>query len=733
MNDAMPALDAMEELQQLAACCPACAAANPPQRKFCSQCGALLWEPCLQCGELSAASGTYCGSCGANLADALAAQLERIDADLRAAAEAASSCRFDDAAERLRPIAQNEHPRLAERASRARHLLQQLGVQRSQRKIAAEQARQEALARFHAYDYDAAARLLDQTPPAFRTGEIEELRTQIAARREEIGCCEQNLRAAIAEKQPALLPPIIDRLLVLKPDHSDARKVAEQMQRQLVVAAERQLARHQYDESLRLLDLIDVRVRSPSTLELRRRAAEMVCLTHDLRSAPVVDPTLAAVGGRLRQLVSDDASCVKLCDELRRRVGRLEKSPGPTPLPWAKPPQQTALGPPVDALCELRQIACADGADASALLQNPGRYAVACGLALAGVRQAPLCINLRPAKQQGALHRITRLMRSDITAGRKAWGVDLGVSGLKAVRLAWQEPHRAVVDAVAMIEHAKPLSQAANEIEQKGLVADTLRAFLELHQPKTERISVSLPGRMALARYLELPPVKDAKARRLVQFESPHQFPVPLERLDWDYHFVGDAAPSGDAASGADVARRRVALLVGVQRHAVDRFLEPFRLLGLGIDVVQPDFVALHNFLVHEMSDSSAARPAEPPGATAAIDIGADVTNLVISSPQSFWHHSCGAAGHSFTRALVKDFKLSLAQAEQLKRRPESALWLSEVYESLSPVFEDLLQEVREALRAYGEAQPERPVRRILGLGGGFALHGLWRYLRCER
>jgi type IV pilus assembly protein PilM len=639
-----------------------------------------------------------------------------------------SASRFDDAIALLTPITQNTHPRMAERAARAKHLLRQLGIQRNQRKLAAEQTRQQAQERFNAFEYDAASQLLDEVPAAFRTADIEELRARVAARREEIDLCVAEMRVAVQQKRSAELPAIIERLLALKPDHPLAHKLAGQMQQHLVVAAQSQLTEYQYDESLRLLDQIDPRVRSADTTTLRQHVAELAGLANDLRCAPLIDKTLLAVAERMRRLAPDDPRSAKLWQELRRRARQTDDAARQEPLPWARPPKQTPLGPPVDWLMGPKRIACLDGLDRSDLLKNPGRFAVACGLALAGVKQAAVRINLRPTQQQSVLRRVTRLMRSDISVTRKAWGLDLGVSGLKAVKLAWHEPHHAVIEAAVMIEHAKPLSQAANEIEQKGLVADTLRTFLETQQPKTERMCIGLPGRMALARYVELPPVKDAKARKLVYFEAPNQFPVPLERLDWDFQILDDSAPSDEPT-----AERRRAILIGVQRHAINRFIESFRLLGVGIDLLQPDFVALHNFVAHELF----AQPGDPAsatqGAVATIDVGTDVTNLIVSSPQSLWFHSCGVAGYSFTRALVKDFKLSLAQAEQLKREPETAERLSDLYESLTPAFEDLIAEIQKSLAAYAESFPHRPVRRILGLGGGFSLHGLFRYMRCRR
>jgi type IV pilus assembly protein PilM len=152
------------------------------------------------------------------------------------------------------------------------------------------------------------------------------------------------------------------------------------------------------------------------------------------------------------------------------------------------------------------------------------------------------------------------------------------------------------------------------------------------------------------------------------------------------------------------------------------------------IDLLQTDFVALHNFLDFEYSPLlDHAGNGQLPSATAAIDIGGEVTNIVVSSPQSLWFHSCGVAGHSFTRALVKEFKLTVARAEQLKRLPHSAERLSDFYEVLSPVCGDLLKEVQHCLAAYAQARPDRPIQSVLGVGGGAMLHGLFRYLRCGR
>lgn len=492
------------------------------------------------------------------------------------------------------------------------------------------------------------------------------------------------------------------------------------------------LTEHRYDQALHLLDQISIPADAPDFQQLRRQTAELAWLAWDLRNAPVVDDTLVAVAERLRRLAPDDTRAVRLCDELQRRTRLAKGGQRQEPLPWARPPEQTPLGVPIEWLTGFRRVTCAEALDRSDLLRHPGRFAIACGLALTGIKQAALRINLLSAKQQGMLRRVAHLMQPQ--SARSAWGIDLGSSGLKAVKLDWNEAkQQAVIEAVTFIKHSKPLSHAANEAEEAKLVTETLKTFLDGQEIKAERVCVGLPGRMTISRQIKVPSVDSAKAAKLVQFEAAHQFPFPLEQLAWDFQLFDDAADldCGPETSGE---KGRRALLIAARRTTTEHFLDVFQRLNMRVDVLQTDFVALHNFLAY---DYFAAPGNSPSGkacpVVAALDIGCEVTNIVVSTPHSLWFRSCGVAGHSFTRALVKEFNLSTAQAEQRKRAPETAERLSDLYETLSPVFDDWLAEVQQSLSAYAESRPDHPVQRVVVLGGGFFLHGMFRYLRCGR
>ncbi len=587
--------------------------------------------------------------------------------------------------------------------------------------------------RFDAFDFDGAAEILEGVPLPLGGGVVEDFRAQVAARRQEVATLNRELREAVRKNRLLDLMPSIERLLTLMPDHAYGKALAEKVQRRIVDGAAKCLGDHHYDQALRLLEQIAPHVRTPQAQQLHHQAAELAWLAWDLHNAPVVDATLVTVAERLRRLAPGDSRTVKLCTELQRRAQRAESQGRCEPLPWARSPRQSPLGVSIAWLTGFERVGCAEALAQPDLLRYPGRFAVACGLALTGIKRAVLPINLLSSQQRGVLGRVTHLMRS--RSGRSAWGIDIGASGLKAVKLVWNEAkQRAVIEAATLIEHAKPLSHAANEAEERRLIKETLEAFVNSQKTKPEHVCLGLPGRMALCRPIELPPIESARVPKFIQFEAAYQFPVPLEQLAWDFQIFDGGPPGADAAAGSPNKEGRQALLIGVKHALTRRFLDGFHGLGVRVEVLQTDFVGLHNFLAYEHFPP----PGEAPSGkacpvVAALDVGCDVTNIVVSSPYSLWHHSGGVAGQSFTRALVKEFSLGIAQAEQRKRAPESAGRLSDLYEAMSPVFEDLLREVQEALAAYAEAEPNRPIQHIFGLGGGFFLHGLFRYLRCGR
>jgi Tfp pilus assembly PilM family ATPase len=103
---------------------------------------------------------------------------------------------------------------------------------------------------------------------------------------------------------------------------------------------------------------------------------------------------------------------------------------------------------------------------------------------------------------------------------------------------------------------------------------------------------------------------------------------------------------------------------------------------------------------------------------------------MIIASPSVHWFRSLTIGGDQITAALVKQFKLTHAQAELLKREPHRARRMSQLYAVIDPLLESLVSEINRSLDTFQQLYPDQTISRVYGSGAGFPLHGLWRTLR---
>jgi len=709
--------------------CHHCGTANPAGRRFCGHCGKNLWEACIQCSTVSPVGERYCGACGADMWATVRELLKRIESELKDVTRLRRESRFDEAISLLGAASKLDHPALAVRAAEARKLIKEVARERDEGLAAAEEAFATARQHFEQHDYGSAVEVLCRVAEPLRNESMQELLHEAQRTRDELDALDGELREALrAKKQTGELLAIVERLLAVQPDHAEARQVAQVIGQRLSAAAEERLKRFKYDEALAMLRRVPRSTRTPQVERLNDRAAELARLVRDLQKAPAVTPSLLEMARRLHKLAPDDPRPGKVLAELERRVQIVRTEVRRTALPWAAAPEETHLGLPVDWLTGFQRVVLAEGTDRSRLIEMPGRFAVAFGLALQGAGRGAVKTSLMPRDHGTMLTRVSRIIRKRPT--RTAWGLDLSATGLKAVKLTEDTSKRRVVfEKCAFIGHRKVLSQAVNEIEERQMVDETLKAFLEAHPLQGERVVVGVPGRLVLNRQLQLPPTEPKTLARAVEYEAGHHIPHPMSQLVWDYQLL-DQMHGGQPAE----ARREV-FLMAAKREAIERQLARFERVNLPVDRVQVDTVALYNFFAFEFFPPPAKNgpPPDSRRVTALLDVGHDSSSLVIAGPQLVWFRNFGLAGHSFTRALGQQFRVTLAHAEEIKRDPLVEQRIGSVYAALDPVSDELVGEIRRSVESFHKSYPNHRVVRLMGVGGGLQLHGLLRYLQIGR
>lgn len=291
---------------------------------------------------------------------------------------------------------------------------------------------------------------------------------------------------------------------------------------------------------------------------------------------------------------------------------------------------------------------------------------------------------------------------------KSVWGIDIGQMALKALKLRYVDG-QLYVEAFDVIEHAKMLCQDDADADQ--LVQNALAQFLARNNVSGSTIVMSMPGRSSFTRFVKLPPVEKSKIPDIVQFEAGQQIPFPIPEVVWRYQMFEDP-DSPDVEVG----------LFAVKRADVFESLAHFTMAGVPVDIVQMAPLALYNFVVHD-------EQLAPDGATILADVGVDKTDLIVADGPRIWMRTIQIGGKNFTQALEKTFKLSFAKAEKLKRTAAANKYARQVFQAMRPVFSDLVQEIQRSIGYYTQKNRDTKFTRLLGLGNGFRMPGLQKFL----
>ena len=209
-----------------------------------------------------------------------------------------------------------------------------------------------------------------------------------------------------------------------------ALKQAQAINRGAMRKSKRLAINGDYEKALGILDQVPKVFHDDEFRGFREQIGDLAYLAWDIEHAPLVDKTLFEYARRLRKYLPDDSSLKVLCKKLAGRETDFQ------PLTaagrrWSQCPQTPVLGAPMEFLMELGPVRIGQNVDTTALAENPGRFAIACGLALQGLGLAPIKINLLP--EGSWIEKIGRWLPK--RRAQSAWGIEISSSGIKAVKL----------------------------------------------------------------------------------------------------------------------------------------------------------------------------------------------------------------------------------------------------------------------------------------------------------
>ena len=301
------------------------------------------------------------------------------------------------------------------------------------------------------------------------------------------------------------------------------------------------------------------------------------------------------------------------------------------------------------------------------------------------------------------------------TASESVWAIDIGNCSLKALRLSTE---RGALEVVGFdnIRHGKILSGGGmTDAEKEELVALSLRQFVNKHNLGTGGVAVSVPSQNSFSRFVTLPPVEPKRVPEIVRFEAVQQIPFDITDVQWDWQRM-----SADDSSELKVG------IFAIKNDVVQATLDHFNREDIQVSHVQMASMALYNYILYDRPDLVNSDSA----ATVVLNVGAEITDLVVCTKSAVWQRCIVLGGNTFTKAIADTFHLNFEKAEKLKRTAPVSKYARQIFQAMRPVFTDLASEVQRSLGFYKSSNPNIRIVRIVAIGGGTKLRGLLKYLQ---
>ena len=286
-----------------------------------------------------------------------------------------------------------------------------------------------------------------------------------------------------------------------------------------------------------------------------------------------------------------------------------------------------------------------------------------------------------------------------------AWGLDIGHSSIKAVKLSRSG------DGVTVLGYAIEPVTVPEGGDRDAAVTAAMQAIVAREEFGTTPVYAAISGRQVFSRAVNVPLINQKRMHAMVELEAKQQIPGNFAEVEWGYH----SSPAPDGAS-LDVA------LFAVKREVIELLIAKCKSVGINLAGVSVPSLALYNFIKFDQ---------EFPGGEAVIvlDVGADNTDLVIYQADQLWMRSLPVSGNDITQTFAKKFRVSVTEAETLKRQVNDSRQADKIIKVIESGLSELVSEINRSLGFYRTQNATATLDNLVISGNTFRLPGLPEYM----
>jgi type IV pilus assembly protein PilM len=290
-------------------------------------------------------------------------------------------------------------------------------------------------------------------------------------------------------------------------------------------------------------------------------------------------------------------------------------------------------------------------------------------------------------------------------------GLDIGSGLVKVVVIEHgREPELTKVAITPLLADAI----VDGEIMDPSIVADAIRATLDMAGVKAKNVATAVGGRDVIIKKIQIERVKEAQARELMRWEAEQHVPFDMESVELDFQILD---PDGE---GLEMA----VLLVAAKRELVEQRMHLLTDAGITPTVVDVDAFALHN--AFEVNHPNAMS-----GVVALVNIGHEVTNInILDDGVPILTRDVAVGTRRFREDLQRDRGLSQEEADGLIQGFDRSPHLDAVIESRG---EEVAVGIERAAAFLASASRSAgSLRAVFTCGGGARIPGLTEALQSR-
>jgi type IV pilus assembly protein PilM len=285
------------------------------------------------------------------------------------------------------------------------------------------------------------------------------------------------------------------------------------------------------------------------------------------------------------------------------------------------------------------------------------------------------------------------------------WGVDIGHTSIKAVKLA------RVGEEVTVLGYSIEPIASGEEVDRDEAVITALSNIAQREDMMTIPVVVSLSGRQIFARTINIPVINKNKVAKMVELEARQQIPGDFNEVVWHYHL----SPSLDGAS-YDVA------LFAARREIINELIVKAKQARVNLVGISVTSLAVYNFVRFDQEFSLEET-------IIVLDVGAENTDLVVYKGDTLWIRNLGVSGNDITRAFMKKFRVSFEEAETLKCQVGESRQAEKIFRVIEGSLGELISDVQRSLGFYKSQNEEAKFENVVVSGNTFKLPNLAQFM----